>query len=35
MRNYVDGEEAKPILHYRLFNLKTGKMLSSPIQTPD
>ncbi|MEK9628150.1 MAG: SUMF1/EgtB/PvdO family nonheme iron enzyme [Nitrospinota bacterium] len=26
MRNYVDGEEAKPVLHYRLFNLKTGKM---------
>jgi formylglycine-generating enzyme len=30
MRNYVDGEEAKPILHYRLFNLKTGKMLLIP-----
>ncbi|MZH05859.1 MAG: SUMF1/EgtB/PvdO family nonheme iron enzyme [Nitrospinae bacterium] len=30
MRNYVDGEEAKPILHYRLFNLKTGKMLLVP-----
>ena len=27
MRNYVDGEKAKPIRHYRLFNLKTGKML--------
>jgi formylglycine-generating enzyme len=27
MRNYVDGEEAKPVLHYRLFNMKTGKML--------
>ena len=30
MRNYVDGEEAKPILHYRLFNMKTGKMLLIP-----
>ena len=30
MRNYVDGEEAKPILHYRFFNLKTGKMLLVP-----
>jgi len=30
MRNYVDGEENKPILHYRLFNLKTGKMLLIP-----
>ena len=23
MRNFLDGEKAKPILHYRLFNLKT------------
>ena len=30
MRNYVDGKEAKPVLHYRLFNLKTGKMLLIP-----
>ncbi len=30
MRNYVDGELAKPVLHYRLFNLKTGKMLLIP-----
>lgn len=30
MRNYVDGEEAKPVTHYRLFNLKTGKMLLIP-----
>ncbi len=30
MRNYVDGEDAKPVLHYRLFNLKTGKMLVVP-----
>mgnify|MGYP002862134397 FL=1 len=30
MRNYVDGEQAKPVLHYRLFNLKTGKMLLTP-----
>ena len=32
MRNYVDGEEAKPVLHYRLFNLKSGKMLLIPHQ---
>ena len=30
MRNFLDGEKAKPILHYRLFNLKTGKMLLIP-----
>ena len=30
MRNYVDGEATKPIPHYRLFNLKTGKMLLIP-----
>ncbi|MBT5550177.1 MAG: SUMF1/EgtB/PvdO family nonheme iron enzyme [Nitrospina sp.] len=30
MRNYVDGKAAKPIPHYRLFNLKTGKMLLIP-----
>ncbi|MBC8283125.1 MAG: SUMF1/EgtB/PvdO family nonheme iron enzyme [Nitrospinae bacterium] len=30
MRNYVDGEEAKPVLHYRLFNMKTGKMRLIP-----
>ncbi|MBT3922426.1 MAG: SUMF1/EgtB/PvdO family nonheme iron enzyme [Nitrospina sp.] len=30
MRNYVDGEAAKPIPHYRLFNLKTGNMLLIP-----
>lgn len=30
MRNYVDGKEAKPVLNYRLFNLKTGKMLLVP-----
>jgi formylglycine-generating enzyme len=30
MRNYVDGEEAKAIPHYRLFNVKTGKMLLIP-----
>jgi len=30
MRNYLDGEEVKPVLHYRLFNLKTGKMLLIP-----
>ena len=30
MRNYVDGEVAKPVLNYRLFNLKTGKMLLIP-----
>ena len=30
MRNYVDGEARKPIPHYRLFNLKTGKMLLIP-----
>jgi formylglycine-generating enzyme len=30
MRNYVEGEAAKPIQHYRLFNLKTGKMLIIP-----
>ena len=27
MRNYVDGKAKEPIRHYRLFNLKTGKML--------
>ncbi|HIK57944.1 MAG TPA: hypothetical protein EYF96_02500 [Nitrospinaceae bacterium] len=26
MRNYVDGKVAKPILYYRLFNMKAGKM---------
>ena len=30
MRNYVDGEAKEPIRHYRLFNLKTGKMLLIP-----
>jgi sulfatase modifying factor 1 len=30
MRNYVDGEAKKPIQHYRLFNLNTGKMLLIP-----
>ena len=30
MRNYVDGKATKPIPHYRLFNLKTGKMLLIP-----
>jgi formylglycine-generating enzyme required for sulfatase activity len=30
MRNYVGGEKAKPVLHYRLFNLKNGKMLLIP-----
>ena len=30
MRNYVDGKAAKPILHYRLFNMKTGKMKLIP-----
>ena len=30
MRNFLDGEKAKPILHYRLFNLKTRKMLLIP-----
>jgi len=30
MRNYVDGKTKKPILHYRLFNMKTGKMLLIP-----
>ena len=30
MRNYVDGEAKKPIPHYRLFNVKTGKMLLIP-----
>ena len=30
MRNYVDGETKKPIPHYRLFNMKTGKMLLIP-----
>jgi formylglycine-generating enzyme len=30
MRNYVDGKAKKPIPHYRLFNLKTGKMLLIP-----
>jgi formylglycine-generating enzyme len=30
MRNYVEGEDAKPINYYRLFNLKTGKMLLIP-----
>ena len=33
MRNYVDGEAAKPIPHYRLFNLKTGNMLLIPHQS--
>jgi len=33
MRNYVDGKVAKPIPHYRLFNLKTGKMLLIPHQS--
>ncbi len=26
MRNYVDGKATKPVPHYRLFNMKTGKM---------
>jgi formylglycine-generating enzyme required for sulfatase activity len=30
MRNYVDGEASKPIPHYRLFNMKAGKMLLIP-----
>ena len=30
MRNYMDGETKKPIPHYRLFNMKTGKMLLIP-----
>jgi len=30
MRNYVEGEKAKSVLHYRLFNLKTGKMMLIP-----
>ena len=30
MRNYVDGKTKKPIPHYRLFNMKTGKMLLIP-----
>ena len=30
MRNYVDGKNKKPIPHYRLFNMKTGKMLLIP-----
>jgi formylglycine-generating enzyme required for sulfatase activity len=30
MRNYVDGKTKKPIPHYRLFNIKTGKMLLIP-----
>lgn len=30
MRNYVDGKTKKPVLHYRLFNMKTGKMLLIP-----
>ena len=30
MRNYVEGKATKPIPHYRLFNLKTGKMLLIP-----
>jgi sulfatase modifying factor 1 len=30
MRNYVDGKAKKPIQHYRLFNLNTGKMLLIP-----
>ncbi len=30
MRNYVDGEAKKSARHYRLFNLKTGKMLLVP-----
>ena len=30
MRNFLDGEKAKPILHYRLFNLKSEKMLLIP-----
>jgi sulfatase modifying factor 1 len=30
LRNYVDGKKVKPIRHYRLFNLKTGKMLLIP-----
>ena len=30
MRNYMDGKAEKPIPHYRLFNLKTGKMLLIP-----
>jgi formylglycine-generating enzyme len=33
MRNYVDGEKAKPIRHYRFFNMKTGKMLIIPHDT--
>jgi formylglycine-generating enzyme required for sulfatase activity len=30
MRNYVEGEAKKPVLHYRLFNIETGKMLLVP-----
>ena len=30
LRNYVDGKTKKPIPHYRLFNIKTGKMLLIP-----
>ncbi|MBT5027247.1 MAG: SUMF1/EgtB/PvdO family nonheme iron enzyme [Nitrospinaceae bacterium] len=30
MRNYVDGEAAKPVLHYRLFSLKTGREVLTP-----
>ena len=30
MRNYMDGKTKKPIPHYRLFNIKTGKMLLIP-----
>lgn len=30
MRNYVEGEDAKPIPHYRLYNLETGEMLLIP-----
>jgi formylglycine-generating enzyme len=33
MRNYVEGEDAKPIQHYRLFNMKTGKMLLIPHES--
>jgi formylglycine-generating enzyme len=30
MRNYVDGKKIKPTRHYRLFNLKIGKMILIP-----
>ncbi len=30
MRNYVDGEAPKPVPHYRLFNLTSGKVLLIP-----